>query len=158
MLSRKMSNPKTKARWTVTTGLVLAGTPAPLAPEVTHLPAPLLPRPWRSQTHVLLVRVDKGRRMALGWGPNVLRSGMGAHCSSSQTPSQVGMRGVSERLHLTDKVIPPGSQQQVWRGLTCAISKARAPEMEQRAGPHALGWIGRVKVTGIGSQSVPAIY
>lgn len=34
MLSRKMSNPKTKARWTVTTGLVLAGTPAPLAPRL----------------------------------------------------------------------------------------------------------------------------
>ena len=87
---------------------------------------------------MLLVRVDKGRQMALGWGPNVLRNGMGAHCSSSQTPSEVGMRGVLEGLHLTDKVIPPGSQQQVWRGLTCAISKARAPELDQRAGPHAL--------------------
>ena len=29
MLSRKMSNPKTKARWTVTTGLVPAARPLP---------------------------------------------------------------------------------------------------------------------------------
>ena len=34
MLSRKMSNPKTKAHWTVTTGLVPAGMPAPLAPRL----------------------------------------------------------------------------------------------------------------------------
>ena len=114
------------------------GASSALAPEVTDLPTPLLLRPWRSQTHVLLVWVDKGRQMALGWGPSVLRSGMDAHCSSSHTPSQVGMRGVSEGLPLTDRVIPPGSRQWVWRGLTCAISKARAPGLGQRAGPHAL--------------------